>query len=351
MRDAFNTVAEHVSDVTTVRIDRDRELDRIFEALVRRKQNVLLYGTRGVGKTFLLRLVEKQIQELAPEVYPCIVNVASIAAYSPRDEAAGFPRAVLLQFCAALWKLLGRSYMDLRSTLDESGQELKLTNAPERAIQRVYTHLMLQEREIRHSLINSVGFAAGLKGEKKEDQLRSGHQPDVLPFEFAEFTEELVATVLQPNGRQSVIFLCDEANHMPIFKQEQLLDRYLELFSAKRVQFVFVAGFCPNDEKHSLPSCFETHVELVGFPEKRMIQQLILSRVAEAGPECPTFGKEVIDILFEAYSGHPRLTLEACYCAHREAMTSGQKEISPSLIVRMCRELDGRRKTSEAGLP
>ena len=67
----------------------------------------------------------------------------------------------------------------------------------------VDSHLMIQEREVRNSLMNSVGFAAGLEGEKKEDQLRSGHQADVLPFEFAEFTEELVAKVLNPRPEVS----------------------------------------------------------------------------------------------------------------------------------------------------
>ena len=138
---------------------------------------------------------------------------------------------------------------------------------------------------------------------------------------------------------------------MPIFKQEQLLERYLELFSAKRVQFLFVAGFSSSDRKPFLPSCFETPVELKGFPEKRFIEQLVLNAAARAGPTCPKFGDEVIDILFESYAGHPRLTLEACHLAHYEATAFGKKEVSPSLIVRVCRDLDERRKQQELEIP
>jgi hypothetical protein len=103
MASPFGTIAENIDDVTKVRIDRDRELGLCCEALLKRRQNVLLYGNRGIGKTFLLRLVEKKVQELAPSVYPCVVNIASVGAYSLGNEAAGFPRAVLLQFCSALY--------------------------------------------------------------------------------------------------------------------------------------------------------------------------------------------------------------------------------------------------------
>ena len=78
-------------------------------------------------------------------------------------------------------------------------------------------------------------------------------QSDVLPFEFAEFAKELIETVLNPSGKSRVVVICDEANYMPFFKQEELLQRYLDLFSAKDFQFVLVAGLFPWESNPNLP--------------------------------------------------------------------------------------------------
>ena len=75
MTSPFVRAADYYHDIKKVRVDRDNELALRCEALLKRGQNVLLYGDRGVGKTFLLHLIEKHVQESAPTVYSCIVNI------------------------------------------------------------------------------------------------------------------------------------------------------------------------------------------------------------------------------------------------------------------------------------
>jgi MoxR-like ATPase len=45
--------------VTEFRVDREQEVDACVRNLADRGANVSLWGVRGVGKTFLVRLVEK----------------------------------------------------------------------------------------------------------------------------------------------------------------------------------------------------------------------------------------------------------------------------------------------------
>jgi hypothetical protein len=243
------------------------------------------------------------------------------------------------------------SYLDLRASLDDTGTELRLPNAAAKAIRRVYKHLLLTgDRQHRATSSNAVGFAAGLKGDKKEEVTTSTNQSDVLPFEFAEFTDELVSNVLEPQEKSHVIFLCDEANQMPIYRQEQVLERYLELFSMRRAQFLFVAGLLPSERTPYLPSCFATQLELRGFPERRFVRELIDRAIAELPPPRLEFSDEAVDTLYETFGGHPRLTLDACARAYEAAASAGRGEVGAGIIVRVCKDQKERAKAIEEAL-
>jgi hypothetical protein len=59
------------------------------------------------------------------------------------------------------------------------------------------------------------------------------------------------------------------------------------------------------DSDPLLPACFETVLELKGFRERKYVCAL-LSQCSVNG--C-AFSDEAVDLLYEAYSGHPRSTL------------------------------------------
>jgi len=351
MDNPFYTVhldATVLPQIREICVDRQDELALCKTALIDRRHNVLLYGTRGVGKTFLLRLLEDEIRKGEETVYPCFVNIASLPAYGGEDEVASFPRAVLLQFCTSLWReLLGRSYLELRDRLDETGKELHFRKKAEVTVQRVYTQLMVMEVSVHAAVFDTVGFSAGVKGEKRQEVSRQSRHSPILPFEFAEFAQELVANVLMAHGKKRVVFLCDEANQMPIFRQEQILERYLELFSSKEIQFLFVAGLVPWDKKSYLPSCFETRLELKGFPDKRHVRELIEASLARAEGAALPFSTEAVDAVCEAYGGHPRYTLEACALAYWHAQEGNADEVTASAVLKACREIDAQRKRLE----
>ncbi len=339
----YNPADENLRDIHALRVDREREVSLCRDAIVKSHHNVLLYGTRGVGKTFLLRLVEKEVADQDKSIFPCIANIASLSEYRIANDVGAFPRAVLLQLCTFLWtQVLGKSYLDLRDSLDETGQEIHRRAKDEVTVRRIYRHLMLLERSVHSALFNTVGFSVGVRGEKKEEAGQHMLHSSVLPFEFAEFAHELVTNVLAPRDKSRLVVLCDEANQMPIFKQEEILERYLELFSSKRVQFVFVAGMVPWDTKAFLPSCFETRLELKGFDSKTCVEELISRAQTKV-----SFTKEAIDVLFEAYAGHPRCTITACRIAHDEAVEAGAQEVSAAVVLRVMNRLDEERRQHE----
>lgn len=347
----LNAAAHSIEEIRSLRVDREREFSQTLEALVKRSHNVLLYGRRGAGKTFLVRLLDDEIRRTESNVFPCIVNLASLAGYDNNDEVSAFPRAVLLQLCAAMWtQLLEKPYLDLRDRLTETGQELTFRGTDERTIQNVYKHLVLQQLISKSSLSNTAGISLVAKGEKSEAaSLEAKHAP-ILPFEFAEFVAQLIKAVLIPRGKARIIVLCDESNHIKLCQQEQILSRYLELFSAKRVQFVFVAGIGPWNEQEYVPSCFETTLKLEGFQERSHVQSLISAALTKAQRPQITFAPETVDVLFESFAGHPRRTVLACQKAYDLALDSTLSIVDLRLMLRVCRQVEEREREYEQSI-
>ena len=149
--------------------------------------------------------------------------------------------------------------------------------------------------------------------------------------------------VTRPSGINRIILLCDDANLMPVYKQEALLEHNLELFSSRRVQFLFSAGIYPWEAKPYQPNSFETSFELKGFSDKDHIFELI-SKINTSSVE---FSQEAIDLLFEVFCGHPRFTLSACQNAYEYIMRSLEKSITAKIIHRVCEEMRIRRDEDE----
>lgn len=329
----LNCAPEQIDNLRFHCVDREEELRLCHTAIVERYHNVLLYGTRGTGKTFLVRLVEDRINKMNAPIFPAFVRLSGLPCYGAIDAVSSFSRAVLLQICCTIWTgVLGKSYLSLRERLDEAGNEIALRDEPESVVQKVYSLLMTSERKTRLQALSSIGFTAAVKGEKKEEKTLEKQQSEVLPFEFAEFVDELISRALKPLGKERVVVLCDEANLLPIFEQQDILERYFELFNHKNVQFLFVAGFQDGQAKLTLPDCFETHLELKGFPERKYVLELV--NRADKGEV--TFSDEAIDVLWRNFSGHPRKTLEVCGLAFEEARKLNQSVLSGGVAESIC---------------
>ena len=130
------------------------------------------------------------------------------------------------------------------------------------------------------------------------------------------------------------IILCDEANQLPLFQQEDLLHRFLELFNSRNTQFVFIAGRASWEDKFFLPSCFETSFELRGFSKRDHIVALLAQANSQIG-----FDDAAIDILWREFCGRPRETVECCGDCYEEAVRSGAAFVSANLAQFFCEKI------------
>ena len=109
------------------RIDRIQEINLCIQAVTEESQNILLYGDRGVGKTFVLRLIFDEISKSNQSILPVSIYLTGLTCYGNDDIVASFSRAILLQVCSTIWTdLLGKRYTDLREELDYTKTKIKV---------------------------------------------------------------------------------------------------------------------------------------------------------------------------------------------------------------------------------
>ena len=295
------------NELEQIRVDRDAELDACVRHLNVHGQNAFLWGTRGVGKTFLLRLVEENLRT-DNRILPVSVDVLGLPGFGRSNATTAFPEAVLLSICTTIWKdVLGKPYSELRARLNLRQGDLRLRSKLAKTVEEIYLHCMGSQKKAHYEYTNSVGFSAGATGEKKETGWAEHEQPPILPFEFMEFCEELLR-VMEEHGKTRIIALCDEANLLPSCQQRDILARYIDLFASRSIQFLFVAGV-PDWEPRPpfIPDGFDLILELKGL-HANAAKQLLCNIAKRAGKELVP---EAAEIAQEQLLGNPRMMIMA----------------------------------------
>lgn len=336
--DPFSNLLTEMLEVEvlkSMRVDRDIELKQYIDALFGRSENLLIYGSRGVGKTFLAKLLLNEIESHFKNTTPVFVNLSGLYAYDPDDMVTSFPFEVLLGLCTTIWNnVLNKEYSTLRSVLSETGSEIKFRNKEEKKIIDIYRLLLTSSVRMRTDREYSIGVSSNF-GTKRSTQ-KEWAEINLLPFEFFEFVEEIKKETLLPYGKERIVIICDEANKLPIFQQAAILERYIELFAASKVQFVFIAGYRPGEKVIPISYGFQNIVELEGFQDKQDIKKLINKHAPAINI---SFLDSAIDVVWAIFKGHPRSTLNACRYSFSQAKRDELKSIDASLMALACAEL------------
>ena len=349
---SVSLTAESIEDVERFRVDRVEELERCRAAIAATSSNIFIYGERGIGKTFLVRLLQDALTT-DNTLLPVVVNLAHLSAYGRNELADSFPRAVLLQVCVKIWKSIFRkSYLDLEASVQRHESDLAkvFSNHAERTLVRVYGLLMLTEFKGSLKRASEIGASALIKGSHQETKEVQIGRIGILPFEFAEFLNVIHQDVLGRSPKRRIVAICDEANLLPSEQQRAILNQYLELFLSRQLQFVFVAGHHPWHQEPAIPSSFETVLRLEGFGDIRYVRELI--EKVNPGPEY-SIDDTCLNLLYGAFLGHPRDSLSAFQMSRQLAFDRSSASITPQImkeaILYVKEEIDRYRVTMEYG--
>src|SRR5262245_28709670 len=119
---ALNARSLNLPDIERLTVDRP-EFHFVREAILAKRHNILVHGSRGSGKSFLVMKILGD-QKQAKSILPIEIDGTSLSWQSPGGLSSAFGSSVLQALCLELWrKYIGRSASELiAASTEQSGR-------------------------------------------------------------------------------------------------------------------------------------------------------------------------------------------------------------------------------------
>ncbi len=327
------------SIIREVRVNRENDLNNCIETITDRFENLILFGERGIGKSFLIRLIELKLASEFPNFLSIYLNMTGL--FSKEEDKTkfdrininDFPRLILLEMCRTIWvDKFNKEYSELRSGLIEDTSIFSKTS--HKKIKSIYNFLMTSNREFHKSQVNEVGFSLAVKGGKKEEISHSWKENPIDSFEFFEYIKEFKKEILLKLGVNRILVICDESNHLSMSSQIELISKYGNLFSNHDIQMIFLSDKdkFENGNTKILADGFENIYHLEGFKEVKHLKELASKYLAEEFE----ISDEALEILFHIFKGNPRNSLNTLYFSSKALGAQPSKIIDAKTMSLAC---------------
>jgi hypothetical protein len=317
--------------------DRQSEISHCTSTLQETRNNVLLLGERGVGKTFLIRLVEANLTAGNRGIIPVSVDMIN-AIHGLEFNPYAFGQSLLLIVIAQIWRtVFGRPYEALVSKTGIGEKDLGL-GKPEKVLQSIHEKVRSSAIQVATHDTSLVGAAAVVKGERKEERHRTLELHGIMPYEFSEYARDIIDYVLYPKEYEKIVVLCDETNQFPIRVQKRAVEANIEIFRNGGVQFLFVMSIGVKDDPAitDLARAFHAFDEVVEL--KRFSSRTDTAELLSKYFSMERFPENASAIVHEAFAGHPRYSLEVCHSALIDPSLAPDDVVTERLLNQRIRE-------------
>lgn len=292
----------------------DTKYDRDNVEFLKSNVTGLLIGSRGTGKTMLLKVAQKELLEKFPhdKILPVFVSFSSAALVNNEEEI--FKK----------W-MLSKILFALQGQLKELGL-LKTKN--------IFSLLLGKESQETDELAMKINQLI----EKLEKSWKKGilNEESTTPFvEDIDYFKELLHSVCDELNIKSIIFLFDEACHNFLPKQQR---EFFTLFRDLRDHKICCkAAVYPGITSYGT---FETfHDSIIKRVEKDILAEDYVEKmrdIIERQIDSRTYNilaknGELLDSLIYAATGNPRVLLKSVYEAS-EKLTSLKKTNVNSIL-------------------
>lgn len=345
MRPVENARQMTFEQTLATRVDRDSEVRLFSDLLATSMQNVYVHGPRGVGKTFLTRLVYAELLKTQPSVFPFFLNATEFALYGSRGTGEAFPAVVLLQLISAIWgNLLHHPYSDLVGSAEIQKRAVSVEDPVHKHLRRLFVQLRYPDYAVTQQNSAEFSVSAIAQGGLGENLATERRSVGILPYEFMEYLDELNSAVLPELGVTKLVCIVDEANMMPAQWQEELLSRHVDIFTDRGMQFMVVASLQPESVPGDSLRSFDQLVELAGLGVDDVCDLLDL-QLNGCGHRFSTCG---ISLLHAETCGNPRQLIQLAHVALGKADHEGPiSDDQVKAAVREYREMVARCRQSE----
>lgn len=309
MKPYISLIAESLDydSLLHLKVDREDEIEHCMQVLCETPENIFLYGEAGIGKTFLVRLIQEKILREYPHIFPVYVNVIRTLF----EDDVTFPKAILISIILSIWKdVFKNDYLELRKALYKNRTARIINNSAEMKVIEIFKIMMTSHKKSTVISERSIGASAGIKGSLKGTEKHEHSELDILPFEFIEFAKELTDILFMSYDKSKLVVFCDEANKLPLSQQKEMVEKYIQVFTSKNIQFLFVARLYPKEFVGLYPyAAFQQNLEMKGIQGSDNVRTLIKNHF----PDSPdAFTDDAVEFIFEAAMGHPVKTISVC---------------------------------------
>lgn len=282
-------------------VDRTVEIKELCESLMDRRENALVTGDYGVGKTCLLRKLRSELTK----------QNGRTLLYAEMDHeilsqgATHFLRNAVIQLCGAAYEyVFNQPATDLLNSLRGDISVAQRLQERLNSFLEIFQLARPDVLRFTNTRANETGAALVVSG-KISETFSAARDVQLLSSEFLGIATKLLRFVAA-DGVTHVIIFADEANHIETETEVDIIRQNLEAFSARNVQFVFTFKKGPTTSTPLIRDAFAHVAEVHPFRSIDDLRTLFNPECEECSDVHVHFDDAVLERLFRATGGHPR---------------------------------------------
>lgn len=302
-------------------VGREKQISQVIASLSKSENmNMVVYGPRRVGKTSFLHKIRSIIQEQGTKTLFVDLDLQG-------QELTDFLPMLFLQTVLTAWKeIFDGSYGELLSASRKPPSAAENINKKKKSLFDFYRLLKNTSTKIGIQKQSDIGAALGLTAKHSEIQDVEFQQTPLGVSELLFSLNDFIKTSLPDYNR--ILVLTDEASRLPKALGIETLNRYLELLSDYKFQFIF-AGV-PSYEKSFLDlsvlcpcklqlGCFDSIESVRDLIQLTLDDFYRCDYVKKAFSDkykyekiAVSFAKDTHSKIFELAGGHPLKIQQLC---------------------------------------
>lgn len=291
-------------------IDRTEELNLLTSSLVSRRENVLVIGEYGIGKTCLLKKFRNQIAGATQNT----VLLVEIDMLWLSGGVVSFLETVLRKVIMEAWRqVYNRNYSELLMGLDGETKLEEHVFRQMRGFIKLFQLMRPEAATFTKTKENEIGAKTPIAATHAEKFSRTVERGELSPSEFILLADEIF-DILSKRGYSQIIVFGDEANHINKELEVDLFKRHFEVFSEKNVQFVFTAREESIAGIPKLQEAFPIILKLQGFESPEIVKDMlsIYGKSIKNLTDLRGISDSVADQIWRITRGHPREIQRVC---------------------------------------
>ena len=283
-------------------VDRDKQIRECINSILAHEK-ISIIGKRGIGKSFLLLSIRKEILEKHKTILPNYINFSS-GFLSKNNDTNSFVLIMLEKLIYYIWvDILGNEITLLYSYEDGKIAKTKLENK----IVQLYklTHTLAEKHEINKQYQLKATFF--VNGGTEREQNKSYTLSTLTRGEFVNLFIELCDDLKNHLTIDTIVFLCDEANHLSEHIQNEIEVELINVLPSLPYSFVYVRSILSERMSNETKYSFDRIVYLYGFDTYEITKTMIENRITDRNKLI--IDDEAYSIVHDATEGSPRNSL------------------------------------------